>query len=105
MNFRTLLDATPEQKMLRDMKLRVKLCQSCLSYMRAGDRSNEGLYDALSYLASIEKLEINLHEYEQYTVGHVAQEFDVDFYLLVRSKLEEATKLIDEFTVAMRESK
>lgn len=104
MNFRTLLDATFEQKMLRDMKLRVKLCQSCLSYMKAGDKSNEGLYDALSYLAPIEKLNISLNEYDQYTVGQVAHEFDVDFYLYVRNKVEEATKLIDELTVAVRES-
>lgn len=104
MNFRALLNETFEQKMLRDMKLRVKLCQSCLAYMRAGDKSNEGLYDALSYLAPIEKLNINLNEYDHYAVGQVAKEFDVDFYLYVRSKLDEATKLVDEFIVAMRES-
>lgn len=102
MNFRTLLNSTPEQKKLRDTKLHVKLCESCLDYMRAGDKSNEGLYDALSYLAPIEPLSINLHEYDQYSVGQVAKEFDVDFYLYVRSKLEEATKFVDELTVAVR---
>ena len=94
-NFRKLLNEGTKEKQIRDYKLRLQLCESCLAYMRkGGNKNNKGLYDALSHLAEIPELEINLAEYDDYEFTAKGLEFDPDFYVLVRNKRNDALLLI-----------
>ena len=94
-SFRKLLNEGTKEKQIRDYKLRLDLCESCLSYMRnGGNKTNKGLYDALSHLAEIPELQINLVEYDDYEFTDKGFDFDPDFYILVRDKRNDALLLI-----------
>jgi len=93
--FERLRARTPEQKKLSDCKLRLRLAKICLEEAKivSGTKANSCLYSALSHLAEVPELNVNLDTYEylqyQYDIP-----FDADVCILVKTKVKELEDFI-----------
>lgn len=94
-DFKKLLNRTPKQIELDEMKLKIRMADINLSDIKSnGINVNIRLYDALSFLAEIPELNIKLSKFDDLQLKPT-DEFDKESYLYVRGKLEEAIQLYD----------
>lgn len=75
------------------LEMRIQFAKVCL--YETDPVRNEEVYNALSHLALISELKINLCEHESLRVPPENSRLNVDKYLLARNKLAEAMVLRD----------
>lgn len=86
-DFRRLRYASPEEKRIRECKLRKRLAELCLhEASRDASNANVCLYNALSHLAEVPECEINIALYNDLYYQYDL-EFNKDAYILVKEKL------------------
>lgn len=99
LNFRKLLEESPLEKQIRDYRLRKRLAEVCLlDTKRDGAQASVNLYNALSHLACVPELNIDLVKYDhlQYQCYDDDDTFDTEVCILVKSKIKELDIIISE---------
>lgn len=95
MHFRDILNRTPEQKKLGEYRMRRNLADLAVrSAKEDGTSANSDLYSALSHLAAVPELEINIAMYDDLQYTPEGTPFNQDAYLLIRQKRKQLDDLI-----------
>lgn len=101
-SFKALATRTESEKALSNMKLRDKLATSCLESCKTSSlNANENIYSALSHLAQVEELKVDLIKYDDLQFN--PNDTDFKAYAYAKDKLIELNQLISEKEVQVYE--
>lgn len=99
-DFKALRNMTPEQKKRHKYRTSLRLAEVCLEHLKSSSNGNDSdVYDALSHLAEVPELEINISGFDRLQYGFDAN-FDKDAYLFAREKVKQLESLIKSMPIA-----
>lgn len=94
MHFDEMLKEYTGQKQLEVMQMRRNLVSACLEVLNDSEQPNNVLFSAISHLAEIPELDINIKYYEYLTQGMFINRIDLDVLKVVKTKLHDLDILI-----------